>query len=553
MFKPKYLQTVVFVASALASMSVSAADVIPAGGAITLQQAVRLGIQNAPSIMVANIQVDLAKADQSESADPFGPVFKAGLAHENVRGYEYPTELQQLSPLLPAPSTFMADKQNNNQFTSSLSKLYRSGIFAEFSVSTASSSNVKQNADFAAVPALLDSLGLKPGAQARNYTPVHPSTIQLTMNFPLMKFRGENNIAAANERQKSHQREAAEMTLKHAVAVIIQNVVNAYANFKATSAKLKFTQESATQVQGWIQKMEKEGAGGGARPRTEEALSHLRGFYQQLVGEVSKTTELVSSARSGLAQAIGMAADDARKITQASDEFPLDWSAVLASFKADELRARWNLMAEQNRFDLKAGMVQVQAADAISLGAKNDVLPKLDLALVLKRQGLSAGGTNLFDVDSFSTGKSPLGVAALLSYEYKFDNDKAKAQVVRTRYLKFQKEIEYNEIKRAVGLGVDTAVNSVYNGLIGLQSAKQQSNLYQRALNGLIKDDSIPSGREFDLVVIEQARLKAFVDNVTAVQVLSNAVTAAHFQTGNLLRSVDNIQEVAISDINRLP
>ena len=54
-------------------------------------------------------------------------------------------------------------------------------------------------------------------------------------------------------------------------------------------------------------------------------------------------------------------------------------------------------------------------------------------------------------------------------------------------------------------------------------------------------------------MVIEQARLKAFVDNVTAVQVLSNAVTAAHFQTGNLLRSVDNIQEVAISDINRLP
>ena len=116
-----------------------------------------------------------------------------------------------------------------------------------------------------------------------------------------------------------------------------------------------------------------------------------------------------------------------------------------------------------------------------------------------------------------------------------------------------KREGGWHEIKRAVGLGVDTAVNSVYNGLIGLQSAKQQSNLYQRALNGLIKDDSIPSGREFDLVVIEQARLKAFVDNVTAVQVLSNAVTAAHFQTGNLLRSVDNIQEVAISDINRLP
>jgi len=195
----------------------------------------------------------------------------------------------------------------------------------------------------------------------------------------------------------------------------------------------------------------------------------------------------------------------------------------------------------------------VDGADAISLGAQNDVKPTLDLAMILKRQGLSAGGTNLLDTHSFTTGTSPLGVAALLSFEYKLDNDKAKAQVVRTRYLKMQKEIEFNDVKRGLALGVDTAVNSVYNSLIGLQSAQQQSNLYARALGGMIKDDSIPSGREFDLVIIEQARLKAFIDNVTALQTLSTAVTAANFQTGNLLKSADNIQEVVLSDLTRLP
>ena len=553
MSKPNGSKAFALFVWALASLSVSAAD-IPSGGAVTLEQVVRIAIKNAPSIMIAGIQVDLAGADQSEAADPFGAVFKVGLASENVRGYEYPTELKQLSPLLPVPSTFLADSQNNKQLTSGLSKLFRSGIFTEFSISTASSSNAKTNADFLPIPIALNATGLKPGALASNYIPVHPSSIQLTMNFPLMKFSGENNIAAANERQKIYQREAAEMTLKHSVAVIIQNVVNAYWNFKAAIAKLNFTQESATQVERWLQKIEKESAGGGAvRSRTEESLSYLRGFSRQLVGDVSKAQEAVSSARNVLAQAIGIPSDDARKIAQATNDYPLDWSGVLASFNADGLRSRWGMMAEQNRFDMKAKKLEVDGADAISLGAQNDVKPKLDLAIILKRQGLSGGGTNQLDTNSFTTGTSPLGSAALLSFEYKLDNDKAKAQVVRTRYLKMQKEVEFNDVKRGLALGVDTVVNAVYNSLIGLRSAQQQSTLYALALDGMIKDDSIPSGREFDLVVIEQARLKAFIENVTALQTLSTAVTAANFQTGNLLKSADNIQEVVLSDLTRLP
>ncbi|MFA7243328.1 MAG: TolC family protein [Sulfuricellaceae bacterium] len=548
------------VSSALLSFSINAyAAEIPASGNLTLQDAVRTAIKNAPTMITESIKVDLAKADEMEAGDPFGASFKASGAINNVRGYQYPTELQQIGMMAkPQISTFVTDNKDENELKTSLSKLFRNGVYADFSIALQSSDSDKLRADFANgnVVAGLNAAKLKPGAQTGDYFPSHPSIVQLTVNVPLLKFSGENNIAAANESQKRYQREAAEATLKQGVASIIRSVVNNYWEYKAALIKLQYTQDSEAQVKQWLgaldASVEADKRDKTLKTDTTSEIAHLRGFATQLGADVSKAQEAVNVARNALAQAIGISAEDAGKIVQAQDDYPLDWSAVLTSFDDNALRKKWNALAEKNRFDLQAAGLQLEAAKAIFLGAQNDEQSKLDLTVILKQQGLSGGGNGV-ELDSLSQGRSDLGNTVMLSFEKKLGNDKAKAQVTRTRYLKLQKEVEYNNAKRTVGLDVDSAVSSVRNSLVGLAAAKQQTAYYVTALDAIVGKKPPKLNEVFDLVVIEQARLKAVNDHVSAIQKVANAVTAAHFQTGTLLKQVDNIQEVAVSDLTMLP
>lgn len=549
------------ISSAFLSFSIGAyAADIPGGGNLTLQDAVRTAIKNAPSMIMESIKVDLSKADEMEAGDPFDASFKASGALNNVRGYKYPEELQQIGMMAnPKISTFITDNKDETEFKTGLSKLFRNGIYADFSIALQSSDSDKLRADFANgnVIAGLNGANLKPGAQTSDYFPAHPSVVQLMVNVPLLKFSGENNIAAANENQKRYQREAAEATLKQGVASIIQNVVNSYWEYKAALTKLQYTRDSENQVKQWLSTLDKSAASK-TNDKTQNSdptreISHLRGFATQLGGDVSKAQEAVNVTRNALAQALGISSDEANKIVQAQDDYPLDWSAVLASFDDNAMRKKWSALAEKNRFDLQAAGLQLEGAKAIFLGAQNDEQSKLDLTLILKQQGLRGGGSNGIELDSLNQGRSDLGNTVMLSFEKKLGNDKAKAQVTRTRYLKLQKEVEFNNAKRTVGLDVDSAVSSVRNSLVGLVAAKQQTEYYVAALNAIVGNKAVKLAEVFDLVVIEQARLKAVTDHVSAIQKVANAVTAAHFQTGTLLKQVDNIQEVAVNDLTLLP
>ena len=555
--RSKQLLFVLAIYAAYFSISASAAD-IPDGGSLTLQQAVQTAVKNAPSIITEAIKVDLAKADERDARDPFDPIFRASGAYNSVRGYKFPNELQQIGLLAdPRISTFVTDNRSETEFKTGLSKLFRNGVYLEPSIVLQSSDSDKARADFINGGLIegLDLSKLKVGAQLGDYFPAHPSTIQLLINVPMLKMAGENNIASANENMKRYQREAAEMTLKYAVASIIQNVVTSYWDFKGSLTKLQYTQDSESQVKRWLANLEKSGS---ASDKTshETALreiSHLRGFASQLSADVSKAKEAVNVTRNTLAQALGISSVGARNLVQAKDDYPTDWSAALASFDDRAMRRKWNALAEQNRFDLKAAQLQLEAANAIHLGAQNDEQSKLDLTLILKEQGLSMGGANGVAWDSLSQGRSGLGYTVMVSFEKKLDNDKAKAQVTRTRHLKLQKEVEYNDAKRGVGLAVDSVVDTMRNSLVSLNAAQQQTGHYATALDTMVKNDSIDPAKVFDLVVIEQARLKALTDHATALQTVANAVAAAHFQTGTLLKQADKIQEVTVSDLNRLP
>ncbi len=586
--RKKYL----FAGALLASLStqfVVAAD-IDVVRPISLEDSVRIALKNASSLIIARIQVELAKANETAAGAPFDTSFKASVASDRVRGYRYPSELQNL-PLnlqgaantmasnnaaasslgstvapaiaVPALSTFMADHQDNQQFKTSLTKLFKNGTYADLSLTLDSSKNLKTNTDLLSanyvlangIPGYLNAVN--PNINASTYGTVHPSTIQMTLNFPLLKLSGETNLPASAETQKRLQRQAAENLVKHAIAGIIQNVITRYWDYKASLVKLYYTQESVNQIEKWTAQLEKNvnarESDKNAQGDGNRELSYLRAFHTQTQASLISAQEVVNLARNQLANNMGISQEEARLIGNAKDDYPLNWTATLAAFEHQAVRAKWNELANEKRFDLRAAELQVEGANAIFLGAQNNELPKLDLAVIAKRQGLSVGNNNLPQFSSMTTGSGGLGGTLLLSFEYLFDNSAAKGLVGQTYLGKLQEEENLRNAKRTVGLSIDSVVSTVHNALSGLQRTQTQVGQYNRSLRALIKNDNFPIERTFDLVQIEQGRLKAFIDDVSAVQTIANAVTAAHFQTGTLTKQIGTSEEVSLEDITRLP
>lgn len=582
----------VWAGALLAALGAQAVHAAEADGktSLSLEETITISLKNASSLILERIKVELAKANETAAAGPFDTSLKASAAVDRVRGYRYPSELQNLPTNLgnaasamssynaglsslgasvapaisvPALSTFMADHQDNQEFKSSLTKYFRSGVYADLSLSLASSKNAKSNADLqSAIPVLANGIPgflnpVNPNINYSTYSAVHPSTIQMTLNFPMLKGAGEHNLAAANETQKRLQREAAENLAKHAVAGVVQNVITRYWDYKASLTRLQYTRESASQIEAWVAQLEKNVDAGSRGKKSagddNRELSFLKAFLTQTQASVNAAREAVNVSRNQLASDMGISPDEARKIGDARENYPLDWSSTLAAYDDAAMRSRWNALGVENRFDLRAAELQVEAANAIYLGAKNSALPKLDLSLIARRQGLSAGGSNLPHLNSLHTGNGGLGGTVLLSFEYLLDNSAAKGLIGQTYLGKMQEEENLRNAKRTVGLSIDSAVSTVHNALSGLSQSKIQVEQYVSSLNALVKNGNFPVESTFYLVQVEQGRLKAFLDNVSSIQTVANAVTAARFQTGTLTRAAGLSEEVSLEDVTRLP
>jgi len=533
------------------SLATHAAD---GGKPLLLQEAVKIAIKNSPKIIIESVNVDLARADEQEAGGIFDPNLSASAAYNAVRGYEYPKELQQFGSHPAVKKVdFMTEHTNNTELKTGLAKLFRNGVYADFSIALQSSDDAKKYQDVAwnVVPNMR-LLGLvPPGTSTSDYFPAYPSVIQLLVNVPLLKMSGDDNLPAANEASKRHLRVAAELTLKHAVATIIQNVVNSYWAYKGAQVQLQYQLESEKNIERWLAALEKRVGTGTA---ANKELAHLRGYLTQRNVDVSKAREALSQARSALAVALGISAEEARNIGPAQEDYPYDWTEVLGKFDAAALQRRWNETAQQKRPDLKAAALKLEASSVLHRGAINDEQPKLDLTLILKKQGLAAGGSGIDSrIDSLSDGGSGLGHTVLLSYAIPLGNNKAKALVTKTRYGKLQAEVQYNDAKRGVSLAVDAAVNTVHTSLTGLEAARKQTEYAVAALDALVKGDAVEPSKVFDLVVLETARMSAVTNHINALLSVANALANAHYQTGALLKDVDNVQEVAINDLSRLP
>ncbi len=489
------------VAAQLALVSTLQAEGTP----VSLADVVSKAVANSPDLVLASFQVELARADEMSGSAYFDPTLKAGYAIAKPKGDE-----------LQAAAT----ASNARSLTLGVSKLLENGIYTDLAVTMNSSIDDSE------------------------YSPVNPASIAFTINVPLLKGIGDNNMAYADYRSKSFEREAAEADLSQKVAAILNTAVEAYWDYKAAAALLKFRIESENQVRGWMDSADTVG-GGGAR---------LKGYLDEKVRATSEARQKLVAARNALATAIGISHDEAKSLGPAGDSFPVDWDRVMKSFDKDQVSEHWRKLALENRFDIKALELRFQGADAMYEAAKRDTLPKLDLAVILQQDSIGFGRDNLAGhIDSLRENTGELGHTISLNLEYPLGNNAARATETQTRLGRLQAEVQYNNSKRTISLDVDTVASQVASALSSVESTKRSADAYASSLYELQQREGGVAAGIFDLLDTETAWIDAVTSHVNALSGLAKAIINARLQTGTLIQPVKDVKEVSLNDLTRLP
>ncbi|MBF0135017.1 MAG: TolC family protein [Magnetococcus sp. DMHC-1] len=552
------------------------------GKPISLSDVVQSTISHSSEIIIASVQKELARADEQEASANFDPKLSASYALNYVRGYEFPKELRAMGEA-GKQSTFMTDHQNNKALKLGLGGLFRTGIFSELSVEMLSSEDTKKKYDLqnglsamAALPApARTALGVNNlSADAGSYMPVNPSSIQFMINIPMLKGRGDREMATSNETSKRLQREAADARISHAVATILNKSVVAYWNYKAALSTLDYRLQSEAKVKQWADKIPNVTSKAQPNARTAKkntpatkgvdntkpqanytsVKEQIQGYLDKKANDVSAARQQVIAARNNLAAAAGIPAAEAQAVGQATDEFPRNWDSVMRSFNIDDASKRWTEMALAQRLDVKASRLEKDAMTALNEGAKNQLMPSLDLTLIAKRDGLELGksGADGF-ANSLSENTGDLGFTGMIAMAYPIGNNKAESMVAKTNLGVMKNQSEYQDKLRTVALDVNTAANEIKNNLQQVQAIKRSLDSYGSALASAEASKIQQPSDVNNLMDSETRWIDAVVDFIKALNNTAASITNARYQTSTLVEPIQDIKQVKLTSLTELP
>ena len=508
---------------------------------LSLMDAAQITIENSPKILLQTLAVDATKAGEQIQAGAFDwTVYaKIGGGQERIPRFEKPHQV--------ALDTARLD---HDVFKSSagISKLFRNGMVSNFSVNMVKSDPYRTD--------MLDVMppGSKIPANKPHARTTNATTVKFTLKIPFLKGAGTES-AGANEKAAQLNREAAERTFEHFVTNTLLSTVQAYWNYKAAQANLKVQTESKDRVTRIVKRVEDVVAKQSSPEAYEPDLQRLQAYLADKKRNLSVAKELLNSNRNALATSLGVPASQAKNIGFAVETFPRDWSETAARFDGQFMQDHFSNLAMQNRLDLKAAELKHEA-NGVKLGkARKDLLPTLNLDLTAGSRGLEFGSDTDAYFSSLHERTEGFDATAYLSFRYPLGNNRARGGLLAAKTGHQRTLISLNELKRKIKIQLNTSVGSLERALQQVADVSEAKDLYQKSFRGFkgsITDD-LKTDVVFQIMDTETKLIDAQTDYISALFGLANTIASLRFQTGTLLTSTGNVQQVSLQDVTTLP
>lgn len=501
--------------------------------AIGLADVVKLTIANSPDLLLQTLNVESARAAEQIQTGFFDVNTNASISG-----------LHQRKPSLGS----LTGRSDQDLIVASagLSKLFRTGVSANFSVDINRIDSVHTNSD----PAL-DMAALAPI--------FNQSGVKFTLTIPFLK-NGGTVSAGAGEKAAILQRQAAELSYQHFISSALLQSITTYWEYKAALDTLQNEQDGEQRVTEWYNKVEqalqRSGDEAKLRRQFKAQITLLDGFLADKKRRVSAASQAVNTSRIALAGALGIPLNQANAISGVLDKFPTQtWTEAAGQVSQAELQPLFLKQALEQRLDLAAAKLSHEASIVQQAKARKDLNPTLNLSLSAGYNGLEMGNDTEAYVDAFHTRVEGVDSAATLMFHYPIGNNVAQGQLALANAAYQRSLIQLNEQTRNIGLQLDSTLSRVFQRLEEAKQARNTVAAYGSTLGDLVAQVDLMQDpiTVFKLTDSEEKFTEALIDYLQVVSELAKEVAQLRFQTGTLIVADGEVGEVTLQNITSLP
>jgi len=483
---------------------------------ISLYRAVKSTLEDSLNIKLQELSVDIAKAAETAQAGAFDINLSftaqttSSLIIQSPYALGLPVDANDDDPRTDLD-------QDVHTLSTSASKKFRNGIAATLSYGLTQTDH-----------RVLDPLGAKIPTS-------NSSQFNFNVDIPLLKGSGRVSSAAA-EMAAGQEHTAAQADYKHLVSKTILTTVNRYWDYAAAYSINAYLAESKKEIDTWHRK----------NNSTDNIL--LKGYRAEKQSRLIESGKTLQTASLALANAMGTHVDTMTSMGKPDIEgFPKNWRDELKNLNLPAITESWFKMAVQNRYDIQALKIRLEAAETLLKKAKNDLDPSLNLSVGYGTVGFSYGNrASEAWRATYDRVRTPVYSGALV-LNYPLGNDAAKGTYSSSFAAKEIARLQLNETIRQVKLNIHNDVNVLDASRNKAIAADKSLNSYVSSMQALVTQQSIDELEEINSLLTLQDRLDdAAVDHFIALGELANAIVNSRFEVGLLVSSTQALDK----DIN---
>jgi len=497
---------------------------------LTLNDTVRIALENAPTVLLNEQNVALARSGAQAQAGAFDfTLYGTGLLAQDVN----PTLPSQTQP---EPFSRYTDLDNQS-LTAGLNKQFRTGITTDFSV------RINR----------LDLVDPDTAFKADNR-----STVNFQVILPLLKGRGRVSAAAA-ETAALLNADGAELNLYHAISQTVNQAVGLYWDYKAAYESLRLDETSEQRVRSLAEDVYQEALNElGSREAVEtqyrSQIDSVQGYLNAKESAIAQSAQGLARTKSNLALAIGVPYNRFEELGNPVDSFPADLNNV--NIENPTLINSWRKLATHNRLDLQASQKAEESALTLLAKARRDLLPQLNLTLNVGYKSQLIGDDFQDFYESINENREGTDASAILNYRQPLGNNLARGTLGQRQAAHQQSIIRLNDLKRNIRVQLDTSLVTLKQRYAELQLREKAAESYQASYDRF-REDSASAANSitglFELMDIEEKLTDAAKEHLAAKNNLASLLTAIRFQTGVLINMQDELGALELLDLTRLP
>jgi outer membrane protein TolC len=482
----------------------AAGQPLPAGKPLSLGEAVRISLEQAPVIRSASEGVAVQRGAVREARGAFDALLRLAPVYTHAA--------DDIGSTLASSTLFVPDQRlSTNSFSVavSLEKPFRTGTTVRFDASLS-------GGDSQFTPPLPVVGGDLPGMFVDRF--------QAYWVQPLLRGRGAVTVQAT-ERSAASTLEASQFEFQQTNADQVLATADRYLTLVAARESLALTRQSLENQRALLESTVRLVAAGEV-PRGDVTRARAR----TLEGEANVQLALraVLSAQWALADVLGLP-PDALTTLAASDAFPPEPLALDLDGLSKEAVAR--------RADVKARSASFEAERILQAAAAADLRPRLDLTISGgATQSHYGSGAGFPAPDS-----SPWGAVALVSctFELPFGNNQRAGSYVQATSSMHQSEIRLADLGRRVQNTVAQYAEDVRRTRVEWAQRQEAVMRYEATWDAALRLRAAGEMSLIDTLLTEQQLMQARLRLVEARRAYATALARFKRETGTLMNFAD--------------